>query len=510
MKKITLSLLAALTIGVASCDMNTVPYDAINDNEALTSITDFKNMRVGLYDALRGLTSGGNLVSTEIQCDNFNAVVGFSNTYGEMYRWQFTASSGDVSGAYGGYQILIGRANFILTNKNQLDMSILETPEDSALIDKIIGEAYFVRAYSLFQLTQFYCAAYDKATASEPNTGVAYNLTFSPTSDPSKYPGRATLEETYAQIASDIAEAKKGIHEKGQACSAYITTDLITALEARVALSKKDYATAAIKAVEVINSGNYALCANADELVEMWHNDGNAEAIWQIPVPSKEELPSQNGRHYLPYSDGSVPDYLPTLDFVKLFIPSEPNQSDNRIAAYFTLGELATTSGASGKAYMFNKFTDESGLWEAMGKIESARFTSEPKPFRIAEMYLIAAEAYAMSNKVPEGAKYLNELKKKRIAGYVDTEFPSANALMQELKNERRRELAGEGFRLFDLKRWGEGVVRGEAQNLDFCLFPGSNVTTNMKRSANDNRMTWPIPQHEIDSNPQMVQNPGY
>lgn len=496
--------MAALTLGLASCDMDKVPYNAISENEALTSVTDFKNMRVGLYSSTRGLNSGGYLTLTEIQADNFNAVVGYSNTMGDMYRWQFTANTGDIEGVYAGFQYLIGRANFIITNQNQLDITMLET-EDSAAVKKIISEAHFMRAFAIYQLSQYFCAAYDEATASAPNTGVSYNLVYNPTSDNKKYPGRYTLKETYDQIAKDIEEAKKGITAQGEVASAYITKDVITAFEARVALSKKDYKTAAAKADELIQSHRYALCGSADELVDMWHNDGGAEAIWQIPIPSQNELPGQNGVRFLPYQDGSVPDYIPTEDFISLF-----TTKDNRVMAYFTAKQITTTSGASGAPYMFNKFTDHSGLWEALGKIEAARFTSEPKPFRIAEMYLIAAEAYAMSNQLAPAKDRLNEFKAERYVDYVNTEFPSVNALMMELKNERRRELAGEGFRLFDLKRWGEGVVRGEAQNLDFCLFPGSDITTNLKKNANDPRMTWPIPQGEMDANPQMTQNPGY
>lgn len=496
--------MAALTLGLASCDMDKLPYDKISDNEALTSVTDFKNMRVGLYSSTRGLNSGGYLTLTEIQADNFNAVVGYSNTMGDMYRWQFTSTTGDIEGVYAGYQGLIGRANFIITNQNQLDINQLESA-DSATVKKVISEAYFMRAFAIYQLSQFFCAAYDNATAGNANTGVSYNLVYNPTSDNTKYPARYTLKETYDQIAKDVAEAKKGITAQGESGSAYITKDIITAFEARVALSKKDYETAAKKAAELADCPRYALCASADELIDMWHNDGGAEAIWQIPIPSKNELPGQNGRRFLPYQDGSVPDYIPTMEFLSLFAAN-----DNRIPAYFTQKQISTTSGASGAPYMLDKFTDESGLWEAVGKIENARFTSEPKPFRIAEMYLIAAEGFAMSNNLSEAAKYLNLLKKARFAGYVDTEFPSVNAFMQELKNERRRELVAEGFRLFDLKRWGEGVVRGEAQNLDFCLFPGSDITTNLKKAANDPRMTWPIPQAEMDANPQMKQNPGY
>lgn len=504
MKKIAISLLAAFSLGLASCDMDKTPYDAISDAEALKTVVDFKNMRVGLYSSLRGLNSGGYVTMSEFQIDNFNAVVGYSNSYGDMHRWQFNANSGEFSSIYGSFISHIGRANFIISNQAQADTTTFEAA-DQVTVKKIIGEAYFVRAFCIFQVAQYFCQAYDPATAKNPNTGVSYSLEYAPTSDASKYPGRYTLEETYAQIAKDIEEAKARINVPGETASAYITNDVITAFEARVALAKKDYATAAAKAKSLIDGGNYALCASADELVDMWHYDGGAEAIWQLPVTSTNELPGQNGDNFLPYNDTSVPDYIPTGEFISLF-----QNNDNRINAYFIADEITTTSGASGYVYEFNKFPDESGLWEAVGKVDAGRFTSEPKVFRIAEMYLIAAEAYAQLNDLQNASKYLNEFKMARYAGHEGTQYSSVSNVMQELKVERRIEFAGEGVRLLDLKRWGEGVKRGEPQNMDFCLFPGSNVTTALSKSASDTRMTWPIPQSEMDANPQMKQNPGY
>lgn len=504
MKKIVLSLITVCGLGLASCEMDLKPYNAISEKEALTSVTDFKNQRVGLYSILRRCVAGASMNLSEFQADNFNAVVGFSNTYGDMYRWQFTANTGEFDNIYASYQIMIGRANFILTNKEQLDLNTIGS-EDSTVVEKIIGEAHFFRAFCIYQLAQYFCAPYDAATASQPNTGVSYKLIYSPSSDASTYPGRYSMEQTYLQIAKDLEEAKARIKVDGVMASSYVTKDVITAFEARIALSKKDYPTAANKAKELIESGTYTLCNGEDALVDMWMNDGGTEAIMQIPVPSKDELPAQNGVRFLPYQDGSVPDYLPTQEFVDLF-----ESDDVRSKVYFTSLNLQTTNGANGSVVAFNKFTDKSGLWEAIGKIEDARFCSEPKLFRIAEMYLIAAEAYAMNNQLTEGTKYLNDLKKTRIDNYNDNQFASVTALMTEVKAERRRELAGEGFRLLDLKRWNEGVVRGEPQNMDFCLFPGSSITTNLVRVAGDLRMTWPIPQSEMDANPQIKQNAGY
>ena len=84
---------------------------------------------------------------------------------------------------------------------------------------------------------------------------------------------------------------------------------------------------------------------------------------------------------------------------------------------------------------------------------------------------------------------------------------------MAEIRDERHRELVGEGFRLSDLKRWGLGVNRQNAvQDANLVLFPGSENTTALTKNADDFRMVWPIPKAEIDVNPQIKgqQNPGY
>lgn len=107
------------------------------------------------------------------------------------------------------------------------------------------------------------------------------------------------------------------------------------------------------------------------------------------------------------------------------------------------------------------------------------------------------------------GAKYLNELEGKRIADYTYRTFPSKNALMNEIKDEREREMVGEGTRLFDLKRWHEGIKRGTPQNINICLLPG-NSTTGLTVDADSPTLTWPIPKHETDANKNIKQNPGY
>ena len=198
---------------------------------------------------------------------------------------------------------------------------------------------------------------------------------------------------------------------------------------------------------------------------------------------------------------------MPTKTLVDLY-----SDKDYRKKAYFNQINITTTTGTSGRVYAFNKFPLETRLYKEYNVTE-ARSVIEPKAFRIAEMYLIAAEAYAQlaqtdGSYLVKAAQYLNALEKKRIAGYKDRSF-TASTIMTELQNERQREMVGEGTRLFDLKRWHKSMERGEAQQEDLLLLPGP-TTTQLERPAGDNRFTWPIPKHEMDVNKKMVQNPGY
>lgn len=504
MKKIY--LLLALTAGLVSCDMDKNPYDALPDSEALQTPTDFSNARVGLYSGLRSSVGGSTFYNTpDIQCDEFNAVTGFSNTKGDMYRWEFTTGSSYFETVYGNYQALISRANYIIDGYNKCDMSDtgVFTEANKATVGRIKGEAFFMRGYCIFMLSQYFCADYDANTAGNKDTGVSYRLDYRPSSDASTYPGRHTLAQTFEQVTEDLDSAAKYISTAGAPSSEYVTVDAITALRARAALAMDDYATAAVHAKSLIEGGNYALAESIADLKDLWQQDGGSETILQLAVASRDELPSATGTIFQAYSEGSNPDYVPTQTLMDLY-----SNNDYRKYVYYNTVSITTTTGASASVYALNKYMDHGRLYNQFDGYEYARFVTEPKVFRIAEMYLIAAEAYAKSGDIENASKYLNDLEEKRISGYTRRAF-TESTIMPELRAERQREMVGEGTRLFDLKRWNLGVTRGTPQSMDICNLPGSS-TTGLTRPAGDNKLTWPIPKHETDVNKKIVQNPGY
>ncbi len=528
MKKIYLML--ALVAGVlTSCDMDTEPFGALSDKDTFQSPSNFVAARAGLYVSLKGCVGGEtNYVAPELQCDYFNAVSGFSNTLATMYRWEYTTDDGVFSGMYGSAQGAITRCNFIIDGYNSTDFSNTNIWDPNPTADsgedrtdlgllaarKAKGDAFFTRAYAIFMLAQYFCEAYDPATADEPNTGASYSLSYAPTVTPDQYPGRNTLNQTYQQIYDDLDSASVYVTATPQANNPYISVDAITALRARVALAQGNYELALDEAALLVESGTYTLCSSSADLTAMYTYDGvnlgqgaatgSNEAILQLISASVNELPSATGTRFLPFQDGAVPDYIPTRTFVELF-----SNNDLRRSVYFDQVYVMTTAGAGGTVYVFNKYPDHGFLYQYTSGSESARFNHMPNVFRIAEMYLIAAEASTMLGDLDEGRRYLEGLQENRFENYSAPDLSTQDLLMAEIKNERNRELVCEGFHLTDLKRWHEGFSRGVPQQRDLCSLPGSS-TTDMVVTADDPRLTWPIPKHEMNVNKQIVQNKGY
>jgi starch-binding outer membrane protein, SusD/RagB family len=122
---------------------------------------------------------------------------------------------------------------------------------------------------------------------------------------------------------------------------------------------------------------------------------------------------------------------------------------------------------------------------------------------RLAEMYLILAEAYARTpGKESDAKAALFTLAKNRDASYT-LSSNSGQALINEILVQRRVELWGEGFRYFDLKRLNLPLDRTVVPN-----FVSAAVGGVMQVPAGDNRWVFAIPISELQANPNSTQNP--
>lgn len=487
-----------------SCDMDLRPIGSLDDQTAIQSVNDCLRFRNGLYSSLRGLTTGSYVYATDLQADEFHATTNYGNRMGFFTSGNILSSDGDITGYWSSAYSVINSANYLIERMQPLlanEAGLSQTDRDA--LARYNAEAHFIRAYVYYWLMQRFCEDYSTETAQAAHKGLPLVTVYNPTGDLSAYPGRSTQDETYTLIDADLKVAYDGLstfEQDDPSCltpnTPYLSTYAIRAFQARMALQKGDNATALSCAQEVIDSGLYPLTEIAD-YAALWKEDEGSEVIFR-PFMSATELGNSTGGTYLSIYLNSA-DYIPTFDVLNMY-----GEGDVRFDVFFTVWALGDQEIP---AYVFQKYPGNESLMTS----STPNYMNMPKVFRTSELYLIAAEAAVESNPTLAN-KYLNDLRSKRIEGYEAATY-SGVALRDAIRSERQKELIGEGFRLFDLRRWNLGFARNpeHPENPDIAniMVPTS---AGVSYAADDYRFVWPIPSDEIQTNPQMAgqQNPGY
>lgn len=506
MKKILIisSVLAALACAV-SCNMELRPAGTVEPGNALQTITDAEKLRDGLYVAFRSRVGGTYASLDEIRSDLFHASTGFGNAGGSLYGWYMAADLAEIESIWGASYNTIANANFFIEKADAVNTSEW-SEEDIANLEVWKGEAYFLRAYYHLELAEMFCKTY---VGNEQSYGIPYVTSYTPTSDQTRYPDRGTLEHTFEMIVSDLATAQELITTPGQKGSDRITKDAVTALQARVALEMGNYDLAVEKSSELINSGTYPLVNSETAFQSMWVNDSGDECILQLFASYPNELGASNDYGYIGYDANKgiyQPYYYPEQWVVDLF---EQIPDDWRMSNHLRWTTVTVQSIGNFDMYILYKFQGNPALRQ---NDISWNYQNKPKVFRIAEMYLIRAEALAKGGAPQAGASDpwadLYTLRSARATNYQPNQ--NGESIEDAILNERVRELIGEGFRIQDLKRFGRGFTRTDAQVRNAIYQP--DTYTDFEVSPENGRFIFPIPQAEIDANPNIAgqQNPEY
>jgi len=496
MKKIlyvTLALIASLSV-FSSCDLNKYPDTAINTEEAMESASDCNNFLVGIYAASKSLFSGFYMYAPDLMTDSYHAVKNFGNWEGNFYTNNILTSDDDVYAVWANYYSVIGNCNFLIAGAQKLLNSGELNEADTKTVQEYYGVACFFRAFLYFRLSQYFCKDYDPATAAN-NYGVPVVTKYEPTGDSSKYPHRGTLQATYDQIDADIAEAEKFVLTAGSPDYGFVSADAVQALKARVALFEEDWDTAFTAASGLVDGGKYQLVTAAATYAKGWIDDDLKESIWQ-PIILDNSDGGSACDYFIHNTSGDAgaddPQYFPEKWVLDLY----DSATDIRYDAYFA-NRAINMRGNTGNLTILIKFPGN----PALNVSAASRYINRPKVFRISEMYLIAAEAALENNDPTNAAKYLNELQTKRGATVTA-------ATVDNIRDERNRELFGEGFRLFDIKRYHIGFTRDAGQDPTMI----QDLTKDLSLPADSPKFVWPIPSDEIQANPQIKdeQNEGY
>lgn len=471
------SLLIMLMFGTMSCEdlFETKPKDSTSAEDILTNEKDAQTLLYGMYSYFKGSSSYGRSLTTmlDIITDAAMASTGFSNQLGDMYSWRINPGTGDVGSVWGNHYGAIYNATYLINNLHNIE-------GDTANLNRIKGEAYAGRALLHYNLVRLFAKAYDSASASE-ELGIPYRLDYE-----DKAPRRNTVEEVYTNIVKDLDQALKLLPNNDYYDNDVFTLDFANGLMARVLLDMKDYAGVVEHTTRVIDNQAYSL-ANGQDFTDMWLKDTGSEIIWRVGYSPTDfgAAPGYNFFNINNWDNLPRPDYIPSDQWLNLF----NSATDIRYGTYTTYYQ--TDYGWSSNLvikYPTNPDYVDIGM-------------NMPKPMRLAEMYLMRAEAYAYMNNDEDAAADLDALLENRIDNHQGVNI-SGDALKALIVDERKRELMFEGFYWFDLKRQGKGFVRVPQDN--------TSTANDLSISADDYRWQWPIPTSEINGNPNIKQNQGY
>lgn len=503
MKKIFLNLftLAGIVFLLASCSkkLDLFPPDRIELSNSFKTLNDAKAYDNGLFGGLRGLQYGNYTVPQDVQADQLNATIDYGNRNGNPHRWgsSFLADDGVLSGTWSGYYFTLRNVNAAIEGYPTIPAA---NATEQATLNRYMGNAYMMRAYIYFELVKRFAKAYNPATAAT-DLGVPLVLRYNPTDRPA----RATVKAVYDQILADLAQANTLLAGVAGAQGATrFTTHAVKAFEARLKLTMQDWAGARAAAETVINSGTYPLYNTSAGLLSYWRDDATRETILQAFVSKPLELANTNAIYlgFQPANNKFAPDFLPSQWVVDMY-----DNADLRKAVYFEQ-KLCFFQGTDyPNIWCVNKYQGNPALFTTA----VTNYQHAPKIFRVAEMYLIAAEAAYRQGGANEAAA-LTHLNTLRVArGLASLTGVTGTALFNEIKDERFRELAFEGFRLWDLKRWNEGFTRRNPQSPSVMLQSGASFVA-LAIPANDPKFTWAIPVNDMTTNPNLVgqQNPGW
>lgn len=319
--------------------------------------------------------------------------------------------------------------------------------------NSLTGEAKFARALCYFYLINlFNDVPYITSTEYQPNSIL----------------GRTSTLEIYNHIISDLLDAQN-LMSNDYPSQGKVRPNkwAATALLARVYLYLEKWPEAEQAATAVIAAGVY----NLSPLNEIFKAN-STEAIWQL-MPVLSFLNTADGFTFIPYSSTVKPQYILTDWLINSF---EPN--DQRKTAWVA----SNTIGGQSFFYPFKY------------KVRSGSSVSEYNMlFRLAELYLIRSEARTMLGNFTEARVDLNMIRSR--AGLPNTVANSQASLQIAIEHERQIELFAEcGHRWFDLKRTGRINTILSAEKIGWV--PTSAL--------------YPIPFNEMQSNPNLTQNPGY
>ena len=392
---------------------------------------------------------------------------------------------------WNGHYKWIANANYVIDAMEKY----VATENDAVTKDYVLGQAYAIRAYSYFMLSQWFARTY-KGHESDPCVPIYTQPTYKGTTGQK----RATVAEVYAQIDNDLNRAVELLEGISQQHSTNMSYEVAQGIRARVALVEENWAAAE-------NAAELAIANTSAQIIGTKDFEGNNDVKNDNVMWGAEIIAPQAGGYASLYAHmdtcASYGFRAPKLMTQSLY--DKMSETDTRKAIWFPV--MPEGSVGYGK-HLQRKLTFS----------DPAQWLGDYIWMRVEEMYLIAAEAECRQGKEAEAKEHLMALMEKRDPNYTCEKTGTAlgaltsdetGSLLEEIILQRRIELWGEAGRIFDIKRLHQGFVRNPADG-----WATAARLANHPATADPESYCWvlTIPQAEFDGNANLTlendQNP--
>ncbi|SEW32604.1 RagB/SusD family nutrient uptake outer membrane protein [Chitinophaga arvensicola] len=378
----------------------------------------------------------------------------------------------------------IEKANWVL-------LRVPQTSMDTTRRSVILGEAYYMRAFYFWTLTKNFRDIVVKTTPSTSIDTAIIGKTMQADVFKQIY---LDLEQAIAKLPSYSASIQKGRPSK----------EVAIALYAKTALYAQDWPTALSKAKLVIGSGKYSLMTDVLDVYNVAKEDAaRQENMWAFECEATSPgFSTQIISLYGP-KNSDAPQYAPTtygsaFAYQSFFDSFNPADRRRLLLDTFYINKLGQVvhqkdiTPITQRGVLVKKYMDANAIG-ASGAINIPIL-------RLADIYLIAAEASAQQNSpTDEAYGYINTIRKR--AGIPDlTAGLGKAAFVDSVLQERSWELFAEGDRWYDLTR----------TNTFLQVIPKAVNDVFPTRTPQPKNRYFPIPLDEINANQKLEQNPEW
>jgi len=488
---------------LASCVKDVTPSDAITTATLTNTADGLKNAVNGAYALFKdhvefaGSTDANNMYLRQyFEASDFasdDIVCGQTTTDPLFYSFSLGHTPTQTNMRYFWYisYKIISDVNTVIEAAEKVS-----NPDDAT--KQLLGECYFLRAFTHFTLSNYYALPYAQSPASD---GVILRLS---TND-AALKARSTVQQVYQAVIEDAVKGAD-LMVQGRGVQ-YASREAAWALLSRVYLYEGNNDSTIYYSSKVINSGKFTLSTSSDYPNLFANAAASSETIFCIAFTQTEDYGKFGSIASMIYSDGNS-GWGEEYASASLRDSMSNHPEDVRWSYIVPLkdnnGVVQKKNGI--EIYYITKFSFQGG----------SPTLSSPIMFRMAEMYLNRAEAEAKAGATSAALDDLDAIRTNRGLGaslYNGT-VPSGYAALDLVLNERRIELAFEGHRIFDVYRnnlslnrtyWGYHLPGLKETDIDLSKQPTGYA--NMIITPDNPKIIYYIPIDEVQTNTLCTQN---